>query len=179
MLSFCPFKAKFSVESVKGLFPPSKGLNHVHDENVRIDFLDITTKVFRCGSVSKRENYRAWLGRVEKIYVDHWQKIGIFDLIKMSKFDVFFWYVHAPFEIGIYVPSNQWNMVQFAPTLLDVASISGLKALGEWYTISSLYVNHKFFCSKLIQVASGHYQLAQFLHFQNSLAYAGVAYKSK
>jgi len=90
MLSFCPFKAKFSVESVKGLFPPSKGLNHVHDENVRIDFLDITTKVFRCGSVSKRENYRAWLGRVEKIYVDHWQKIGIFDLIKMSKFDVFF-----------------------------------------------------------------------------------------
>ena len=63
----CPFRAKFSLESIIDLFPSNEGLSHIQDKKVRIGFLENTTNMFCCALVLKREAYWFWLERVETI----------------------------------------------------------------------------------------------------------------
>lgn len=57
------------------------------DRDITLDFKYMSTKtrVFRSMPTPRNKEYLAWLAKVQSKKQDQWKKIGIFDLIQLSK----------------------------------------------------------------------------------------------
>lgn len=129
--------AKSHPENVKNFFPcyPIVMLSEFEEYSLNLTFMETHTRVFRSAPPSQNKDYITWLDKVQLKGKIQWDKLGIFDIIKISRTDhrynpdmllalIFFWR-------GL-TNTFPWRIP--TPTLFNVAAITRLKPKVETFT---------------------------------------------
>ena len=146
-----PFQIKDSKSAFLGPHCPPKLLDHVSsffpnseekilafEDSIRVDILTPTYRVFRSSPPvgNGRTWFDKWVCRIEVHKAESWKKIGIFDLIQLTKRQM-------PYNMGLLTSSfffwdvntnsfhTRYGMI--SPTLYDMAFLTGLPPTGETY----------------------------------------------
>lgn len=107
-------------------------------KNIVLDFKYMSTKtrVFRSMPTPGNKEYLAWLSKFQRHKQEQWKKIGIFDLIQLSRT------AHKVNPCLLLASLQFWEALtntfklplgMLTPTLFDVAAIIGLSPLGDTF----------------------------------------------
>lgn len=116
--------------------------------DVILDFRYMSPKirVFRSMPTPGNKEYLAWLAKIQNKKQDQWKKIGIFDLIQLSR------NAHKVNPCLLLASLHFWEastntfhlpLGMLTPTLFDVAAITGLSPLGDTFD-PTLELRHAF-----------------------------------
>lgn len=106
------------------------------DINLDFRYMSTKTRVFRSMPTPGNKEYLAWLAKVQRHKQAQWKKIGIFDLIQLSRT------AHRVNPSLLLASLQFWEastntfqlpLGMLTPTLFDVAAITGLSPIGDTF----------------------------------------------
>lgn len=117
-------------------FTPALSPTFGKDDIIDVNFMDPKARVFRSMPTPGNKKYVAWLNKVQCKRQDQWRRVGIFDVIQISR------HVHrinqCMFLVSIYFWKGSTNTFQLpcgmlTPTLFNMAAITSLSPMGETF----------------------------------------------
>nr|KYP74733.1 hypothetical protein KK1_007424 [Cajanus cajan] len=130
-----PFVGQNKKKFANTLLPEDDStLPFIHSAEIDLSLFGDTTKIFRAFPPIK-DRHLSWLTRIESEMSSSWVETSIFDFIQLAKFDL---HLFDPQMLlsAIFFWNRETRAFEFpcdfvCPTLLDIATITGLAPIGE------------------------------------------------